>query len=302
MLFSILIANYNNGHFFNDCYHSIIKQTYLNWEVIIVDDGSTDHSVAVINDLIKDDNRFKLFHNDENKGCGYTKRRCAELATGELCGFLDPDDTLEADAISMMVNAHIESPDAAIITSKHYKIDLNLNKVGVGNQGSSLPKGFSYLNYGKGALTHFASFKRNKYRLTGGINATYKRAVDQDLYYKLEEVGGHKFLDACLYNYRINPNSISENNNQYKARYWHFCAIIDAYKRRKSKKLVAYNFSKYQIKKFSADYYWKRFLRIKNTNKNLVKLYFLCKATQAFPSYILKSKFKKGILFMLGEL
>ncbi len=48
MLFSILIANYNNGHFFKDCYQSIIAQTYANWEAIIVDDCSSDDSVTVI--------------------------------------------------------------------------------------------------------------------------------------------------------------------------------------------------------------------------------------------------------------
>ena len=48
MLFSLLIANYNNGRFFKDCYNSIIAQTYTNWEAVIVEDGSTDDSAQVI--------------------------------------------------------------------------------------------------------------------------------------------------------------------------------------------------------------------------------------------------------------
>ena len=48
MKFSILIANYNNGKFFQDCYKSILQQTYQNWEVVILDDASTDNSVEVI--------------------------------------------------------------------------------------------------------------------------------------------------------------------------------------------------------------------------------------------------------------
>lgn len=83
-LFSLLIANYNNGKFFQDCYNSIMAQTYSNWEVIIVDDASTDNSVAIIKKIIGDDTRFKVYENPENKGCGFTKRKCAELATGEL--------------------------------------------------------------------------------------------------------------------------------------------------------------------------------------------------------------------------
>ena len=65
MLFSILIANYNNGHFFNDCFQSIINQTYQNFEVIVVDDGSTDDSVNIIKQLIISDKRFKLLTKTE---------------------------------------------------------------------------------------------------------------------------------------------------------------------------------------------------------------------------------------------
>ena len=49
---SILIANYNNGEYFADCYNSLINQTYDNWEVIIIDDGSTDDSLEIIQKII----------------------------------------------------------------------------------------------------------------------------------------------------------------------------------------------------------------------------------------------------------
>ncbi|MDD3722635.1 MAG: glycosyltransferase family A protein [Lutibacter sp.] len=84
MLFSILIANYNNGHFFNDCYKSILAQTYNNWEVIIVDDCSTDDSVSVMKQIIGDDMRFRAYFNTENKGCGFSKNKCVKLAVGEV--------------------------------------------------------------------------------------------------------------------------------------------------------------------------------------------------------------------------
>src|SRR5690348_14143366 len=103
LLFSLLIANYNNGRFFKDCHDSIIAQTYNNWEAIIIDDGSTDHSVEVIKNITGKDARFKFYRNDKNYGCGYTKRRCVELATGDVCAFLDPDDALLPEALEQMV-------------------------------------------------------------------------------------------------------------------------------------------------------------------------------------------------------
>lgn len=126
-LFSILIAHYNNGRFFNDCYKSILSQTYKNWEVVLVDDGSTDDSVAQIKKIIGDDARFRFFENTENKGCGFTKRRCAELAHGELCAFVDPDDAITPDALEVMVQEHAKYPEASIIYSDTYWCDALLN-------------------------------------------------------------------------------------------------------------------------------------------------------------------------------
>ena len=236
-LFSILIAQYNNGHFFYDCYKSILEQSYTNWEVIVVDDASTDNSLDVIRKLIENDSRFKLFLNEKNKGCGYTKQKCATLATGEICGFLDPDDTLETDALEKMVLAHFKHPEVSVVTSKYYLVDINLQNKTICTHGEAIPANHSYLTYGKGALTHFATFKNNFYKKTKEIDAKFKRAVDQDLYFKLEEVGKHLFLDEILYNYRINDNSISANQNLYKAQYWHFIAMQDAYERRKKENL-----------------------------------------------------------------
>ena len=74
-LFSLLIANYNNGKYFEMCYKSIVNQVFERWEVIIVDDASTDDSVKIIKNIISNDKRFKFYENDRNYGCGYTKRR-----------------------------------------------------------------------------------------------------------------------------------------------------------------------------------------------------------------------------------
>ena len=90
-LFSVLIANYNNGKYLMDAIESVRQQTYTNWEIILVDDSSTDNSHELYKELEQDE-RIHIFLNNQNRGCGYTKHRCAELANGEICGFLDPDD------------------------------------------------------------------------------------------------------------------------------------------------------------------------------------------------------------------
>ncbi len=228
-LFSILIANYNNGRFFEDCYNSIIAQTNKNWEAIIVDDCSTDDSVKTIEKFIEGDARFRLFVNESNKGCGYTKRRCAEKAKGELAAFLDPDDVIMPTAVEAMVKKHEEHPEASLVHSNLLHCDENLKERFINK-----PKCKDFGNYLKTVhhIFPFASFKTQKYLDTEGIAPELKRAVDQDLYYKLEETGKFVYLDNTLYKYRIHGGGISTGENELKAKAWHYLAIVDACKRR----------------------------------------------------------------------
>ena len=138
-LFSVLIANYNNGKYLMDAIESVRRQTYTYWEIILVDDGSTDNSVELYAAL-ENDERIHIYRNDKNMGCGYTKRRCAELANGELCGFLDPDDALTSDALEVMVQAHVKHPEASLINSTCYITDEKLNINYLSNNECQIPK------------------------------------------------------------------------------------------------------------------------------------------------------------------
>ena len=101
--FSILIAHYNNYQYFTECYDSILKQTYQDYEIILVDDCSIDDSFEKIIELTKGNPKVKLFRNEQNSGVGLTKKRCIELASGEICGFVDPDDTLTENALKVIL-------------------------------------------------------------------------------------------------------------------------------------------------------------------------------------------------------
>lgn len=231
-LFSVLIANYNNGKYLMDAIESVYAQTYTNWEIILVDDASTDNSKELYKELEKD-SRIHIFYNEENKGCGYTKRRCAELANGELCGFLDPDDVYTIDAIEIMVKEHLKDANLSLVYSNIYYCDENLNIKYVSQHQCSIPKGTSFLEYGKGAISQLAVFKKSYYLKTQGISPDIKRAADYDLYYKLEEVGNVKFIPNVLYYYRTGTGcNISLGDNAIKALFWSYVGMIDACRRR----------------------------------------------------------------------
>ncbi|RZK47135.1 MAG: glycosyltransferase family 2 protein [Pedobacter sp.] len=230
MKFSILVANFNSAQYFADCYKSIVDQTYKDFEVIIVDDRSTDNSVEVIKSMIAGDDRFRLFFNEVNKGCGFTKWHCAEHATGEICGFLDPDDTLEPLALQVMIDEFRDNNDISIVFSRHNRCDSNLLPL-TQSPIRRIPSGMSYLTFAQHAPEHFTAFRRLSYLSTDRLNKKFLRAIDQDLNFKLEEAGKLRIIDTITYNYRVHNNSLS-NAGDYKALFWNMLAINDACERR----------------------------------------------------------------------
>ena len=229
-LVSILVANYNNGQYLQEAVNSILAQTYPNWEIVIVDDCSTDSSHDLYPQLSAD-SRIHIFYNERNFGAGYTKRRCVEESRGEICGFVDPDDLLaEPDVIKQMVDAHLDHPAVSLVYSGCYETDENLNVIREVPGRDFTQK--SALETCSWPIRHFVTFKKKCYDETVGIDPFMKRAVDYDMYYKLEEVGEILHLDRILYIYRHNRNSISLNDNEYKSRAWHTYTCVEAMKRR----------------------------------------------------------------------
>jgi len=233
LLFSVLMANYNNAQYIQYAIDSVRKQTYDNWEIIIVDDGSTDDSKKIYESL-KEDPRIHIYMNDENHGCGYTKARCAELAHGEVCGFLDPDDALTEDAIEKHIKAHLDHPKASVVYSKAYYCDTDFNIL----DKAVLPdfsSGKTYFDYRWEGCMHFTSYKKSYYDMTCGINPNAYAGVDQDLYFLIEEVGEIVALDEFCYYYVIKGHEHSiatDDNNYFRLWYWNLEARRAAVVRR----------------------------------------------------------------------
>ena len=239
-----------------------------------MDDGSTDNSWEIIR-TYKFPSHFKLiiFRLEHNQGCGSAKRKCVELATGDFCGFLDPDDTLMSVAIELMVQAHSQHSKTSLISSKFIYVDENLQFESLGVIGEQMLQDTSYLCYAKNAITAFATFKLKKYRETDGINPKLKRAIDQDLYYKLEEVGQIHFLNEYLYNYRITNKSISANDNSFKADYWHvFVVMNDARKRRRNNRSVKNLGIIEYAKRKNSHFVWR--IKLATEESKIIKKYF----------------------------
>lgn len=117
-LVSIIVPCYNQGQYLGEALDCVLAQTYSNWEVIIVDDGSTDNSAEVAKAYIAKDSRIHYFH-QSNAGPSAARNYGVRESKGEHIQFLDGDDKLSARCFELAVK-HIESSEpSAVVTTIH---------------------------------------------------------------------------------------------------------------------------------------------------------------------------------------
>ena len=127
-MISIIIPTYNRAKFIKRAIDSALDQTYQNFEIIIVDDGSTDNTKEVLTDYINQ-GKMKYIY-EKNSGPGIARNAGVEHAKGELVAFLDSDDEWMPDKLEKQIKI-LESrgKDAAVFSNIEY-IDENGNKIG----------------------------------------------------------------------------------------------------------------------------------------------------------------------------
>ncbi|PLX70547.1 MAG: glycosyl transferase [Denitrovibrio sp.] len=91
-LVSIILPMYNDEKFIKEAVSSVLSQTYENWEMIIIDDASTENSLEIIEDFASNDSRIRVFSFDKNKGLSEARNKAIEEAGGKYIAFLDSDD------------------------------------------------------------------------------------------------------------------------------------------------------------------------------------------------------------------
>lgn len=123
---SIIIPCFNQGHFLNDTLESVYHQSYVNWECIIINDGSTDNTEKIANKWVSTDSRFKYFYKT-NGGLSSARNAGLEMVEGAYLLFLDSDDCIHKDKISKSLDLLILKK-SDIVISDFRRFTKNINK------------------------------------------------------------------------------------------------------------------------------------------------------------------------------
>ena len=129
-LVSIITPSFNSEKYISSAIESVIDQTYQNWEMIIVDDNSTDSSCDIVDKYVKKDRRIKLIKMDNNSGPAIARNRAIKEAKGRYIYFLDSDDIWYNHKLEQQVN-FMQANNLAVICSSYCTIDSNGQRSGI---------------------------------------------------------------------------------------------------------------------------------------------------------------------------
>ncbi|MEE3419043.1 MAG: glycosyltransferase, partial [Methanosphaera sp.] len=209
-LVSIIMPVYNRENYISNAINSVLNQSYKNFELILIDDSSTDNTVNIINEF-KDD-RIRLLKNKSNMGVSKSRNIGLKESKGKYIMYLDSDNDWEPDYLKATVGAFETIPDADALYSGQYVYEENkdnLKFIRYGTINKGLLKNRNYVD-----LNCF-SHTRKIYEKEGGFDEKLSRFVDWDLILKYMTNGKMYSIPFVLSNYYFNiaENSISSNQD-----------------------------------------------------------------------------------------
>lgn len=222
-LISVVIPVYNVAEYLVECIESVLKQTYTNLEIILVDDGSLDNSGKICDDYAKKDSRIVVIHK-QNGGLSSARNAALEIIKGCYVVFVDSDDYIESTMIEVLYNK-INQYNADISICAYRltsKIDIF----------DSEPECREFLMTGKKLIMAYINRDSN-YTITHAVwNRLYKKElleglkfcegrVHEDILFSTEvmlRIQKAIYVDKYLYNYRDNrPGSITGRKYSLKS-------------------------------------------------------------------------------------
>lgn len=222
--FSVLVPVYNVEKYVAECIESVLHQSFTSFELILVDDGSTDNSGIICEEYAAQDNRIKVYHKS-NSGLIHTRRYAIERATGDYYVFLDSDDMLKDNALEV-INEHISKYNSDCVI-------YGYEKVQDGKIISATHDTWEICLTDKREIYKIVLFSTEMNSLCRkAVKATVFQDVQYDMYYhiqmsedllqSLEIYKNSKsiaFTNEKIYLYRVNSNSITQNHKAKKIDY-----------------------------------------------------------------------------------
>ena len=224
---SVCIPNYNNGQFIGEAIQSVLNQSYGDFELIIVDNCSTDNSVTEINRF--SDPRIKIYKNDKNIGFLKNWNKCISLVNGEYVSLLHSDDKYEPDMIKREVEIFDSNPNVGLVFSPVKQIDSKGDCIGYSKSpfnSTRVIKGddfFKELIMENHVPTPSVMVRKECYDILGSFDEYVGPPCDWEMWLRVSLYYDVAFISEPLAHYRIHSgcgtfevcSDLSWNISQY---------------------------------------------------------------------------------------
>lgn len=206
---SVIIPTYNCDRFLPEAIDSVLMQTYQDYEIIIIDDGSTDQTCQVLESYSK---KIRYFY-QQNQGVAVARNLGLEMATGELIAFLDHDDFWLPQKLELQVTCFQENPQIGIVHSGWRRVNAQGEKIVDIEPWHYAPKLDleTWLQW-KPILPSAMIFARHWLTQVGGFDYRFSQTSDVDMVFRLSLLGCHaewvKYINVC---YRQHQNNTIHN-------------------------------------------------------------------------------------------
>lgn len=239
---SIIVPMYNSSAFLLATVQSVIRQTYQDWELILIDDCSADGSISLAELLVKQDARIRLLKNAENFGAAVTRNRGIEAASGRYICFLDSDDLWLPNKLEVQVNFMLRE-NVSFSFSAYDKIDefdCHIGRVGV-------PEKVTYHQLLKCSVIGCLTAMYDADKLGKIYMPLIRKRQDLGLWLRLLKRTNYAYgINQPLAQYRVRADSISANKLSAASYTWRLYREVESMGFFES----AYYFSQYAVRGF----------------------------------------------------
>ena len=209
-LVSLLMLGYNSVQYIKAAITSVKLQTYPYWELVFVDDGSTDGTWELAEKLAESDARIKVYRNPRNLGIVHNRQKALEYSVGDFIGHVDNDDILERRALEEMIRAFQEHPKEMLIYSDYGQINAEGDITGY-----VATKQYKVDDAATHGWRHFTVYRRRVHQHFGGYNLKLISACeDGDLMARVGEKFGALRLPRVLYYHRSHGKNAGLTNKK----------------------------------------------------------------------------------------
>lgn len=209
-LISVILPVYNGARFLRESIESVVNQSYSNWELIIVDDCSTDETAEIAKNFADNDGRIHYYRNDENLKLPRNLNKGFSLSAGEYLTWTSDDNRFKKNALETMIQALENNPEADLVYASYDVINEKGKKLHFIQADSKAREHI----LGSNVVGACFLYTRKAYNLTGQYDPDLLYVEDFDYWQRMVSRVRCAAINESLYEYRWHNNSMTKTKNE----------------------------------------------------------------------------------------